>query len=184
MRLNLSRLGNWMRREVPPGRLVLLVLVSAIGFVGAHLFPGHSPTSARSAIPKPEQPAAAPCATLDSLRPRAGDHMTLPRVGFRWSFNPTPGSSPTISKASMIPSFLSGTDSVSTRPRLDISPRFILHLLGPGGHPEITKETSATEVRLNLTKGFSPGDCEWWVEALIPGAQSITSARERFALSQ
>lgn len=177
---------DWPRRDLPVRRLALLVFLGALGFLGVRLASHSAPTAKPSLEPEATPTNAG---TFSELRPRTGDHMALPRIGFRWTFDgqaaspksasTRPGASKNISQASMVPRFLSGSDSS----REDGAVRYVLHLAGPGGTPEITKESSEPSLRLNLKKDFPTGECEWWIEAFVPGQPPATSPRERFTLS-
>jgi hypothetical protein len=118
--------------------------------------------------------------------------MALPRIGFRWAFDgmrawthlKAAASSSSPSEASVVPPFLADKDSmgvVVTRAKQQV--RFLLHLVGPGGRPEIRTETTQPQVRLNLRNSLPPGEYEWWVEAFLPGMPPVCSPRERFALT-
>jgi len=87
--------------------------------------------------------------------------MTPPRIGFRWSFAPD---SAHADQASAV--------------------RFRIHLQGPSPAIEITRETSSSNLNVNLADSFPLGECEWWVEALMPIGPSLLSQRERFLLEQ
>jgi hypothetical protein len=181
MKRSLSLIRGLPKRDLPARRLAVLLFLGALGFLGARLFPANSGLVSKPSNPQPDK---TPTTSLFSgLRPKAGDHMTLPRLGFRWSFEMTPGSPRGVSQASIMPRFRSSSDSSNgTGTRGNI--RYVLHLVGPGGQPEITKESSEPELRVNLKKDFPPGDCEWWVEALIPGQPPVASEREKFTLSK
>ncbi len=114
--------------------------------------------------PPPEAPAATPAvaeAALDTpsfqdLRPRHGDVMARPRIGFRWIYRPAGGTG----------------DSV----------RYFLHLVGGDSTSEIVRESARSELNVDLAEQFPPGDCSWWVEARRPDGSRVRSRPERFLL--
>jgi hypothetical protein len=179
MKRMLGLMQNLPRREFRLRHLGLLVLLGAFATLGIrHASP---PTPGTAKAPNPSKPDSSVQPfhwALSKLRPRVGDRMTLPRIGFRWTFEAGGGS--TATQASLVPPFLSDTDSMKAAGTEAV--RFLLHLVGPGGKPEIVKETTTQEIRLDLKNGFPVGECEWWVEALLPGGNSVCSDRQRFVL--
>jgi hypothetical protein len=136
---------------------------------------------------RPESTAVVP-GSFKEMRPRAGDHLAFPRIGFRWAFDGVRAwtamrMTNSADQASMMPTLLSpdSLGGVMTRARQQV--RFLLHLVGPGGAPEIRQETTESQVRLNLRNTYPAGEYEWWVEAFLPGMPSVSSPRERFALT-
>ena len=93
------------------------------------------------------------------MRPRAGDRMAPPRLGFRWLYRP---------------------DSTGAPPPSDV--RFRVHLNGPGGAPQRIVESNTTEATLDLDDSFPLGACSWWIEAIRPGQASLRSQAETFDL--
>jgi hypothetical protein len=94
------------------------------------------------------------------MRPRAGDKMTLPRVGFRWIWSP---------------------DSArATVPSTQV--KFRVHLVSSDGGHEVTRQSAESRAHVNLRDGFPIGECQWWVEALVPGYPPVRSAKQTFLL--
>jgi hypothetical protein len=96
------------------------------------------------------------------MRPRADDKMTLPRIGFRWTWSPD-------SARAAIP-----TAQIKYR----------VHLVSADGAHEVTRQVSVPEAAMNLRDNFPTGKCEWWVEVLTPGLPPVCSAKETFTLEQ
>jgi hypothetical protein len=139
-----------------------LVLLGVLGVaVVRALLPGRTAFEATPALTS----AADSLAVTDpkafrSLRPRVGDKMTPPRIGFRWTWVP---------------------DSArATVPANQV--KFRVHLVSSDGTHEITRQVGDSRVHVNLRDDFPTGDCQWWVEALVPGWPSVCSARETFLL--
>jgi hypothetical protein len=177
MKRMLGLMQNLPRLVLPVRHLGMLVLLGALAVLGIRHFPGPSPLKA----PEPSKPTSGVQPfhwALSKLRPRLGDRMTLPRIGFRWSLEGTDGAP--VSQASLVPPFFTHTDSMKAAGSHAV--RFLLHLVGPGGKPEIVQETTTQEMRLDLKNGFPVGECEWWVEARMPGGTSVCSDRQRFVL--
>jgi hypothetical protein len=166
-----------MPRRIPPRRLAVLLFLGALGMVGLRSFTSHPSTPAKPQAPDPQKGTTA-AGDFGGMRPRKGDHMTPPRIGFRWKFDlqkRSGDSSP--SQASMMPSFFNRSDSTDAQ-----GIKYVLHVVGPGGQ-EITRETAKPNLRLNLKKNdLPPGECEWWVEACVPGLPPVASPREHFVL--
>lgn len=141
-------------------RLLLAVGAAALALAAALVASRSLGPSAPK--PSPEQaPGIDAASGIDTvafrqLRPRNGDHMAPPRIGFRWSFPPDSV----------------GADGV----------RFRLHIQGPDGVQEITRETGDTHLNVDLAPSFPLGECEWWVEAIRPGKPGLRSKAERFRL--
>jgi hypothetical protein len=176
MKRMLGLMQSLPRLVLPVRHLGVLALLGALAFLGVR----HSPAPAPVKAPEPSKPVSGVQPfhwALSKLRPRLGDRMTLPRVGFRWSLE---RGDATVAQASLVPPFLSDTDSMKAAGTHAV--RFLLHLVGPGGKPEIVRETTTQEVRLDLKDGFPVGECEWWVEARMPGGTSVCSDRQRFVL--
>ncbi len=209
-------------RNLPVRRVAWVVLVGALGIVGLQFLAGHKAQPAKPANREPDKKAVDLSAVFRGLRPCAGDCMTPPRIGFRWTFDasrlPAPGEpaaasggvasgsttsstgpaqdrdvaarslrdagSAGVSKASIMPGFLTGADSIRVPGfgRHDV--RYRIHVLGAGGKTEIVTETDQPRVTLNLTAGFPIGECQWWVEALLPGRDPVCSPREKFTLQR
>jgi hypothetical protein len=184
MRRALLLMQKVLRCAVPARRLVVLCFLGALGMIGIHMLPARGPAPAGPPTPTPQKGSPAPVAgEFSGMRPHAGDHMTPPRLGFRWKYALPERSAAEGAprQASMVPPFFSRLDS-SAAGREGV--RFTLHLLGPGGGPEITREARSGGVRLNLKGALSPGECEWWVEAAVPGQAPVSSPRERFILTR
>ncbi len=236
MRQPFRLMNKLPRRDLPVRRLALFVFVGALGVVGLRFLAGHQTAAPKRPTPEPDKKALDLTAVFRSLRPRAGDLMAPPRIGFRWVFDPsrlqaapaqagsaaaqpagdtasgtgslasgdsqpvqtTPAAAEparlkrrgrtaasTAARASLMPPFLSG-DSLRL-PNFgsrDPQVRYRVHLLGPGGKTEIVTETDEPRVTLNLTRAFPPGECEWWVEAILPGRAPVASPREKFTLQR
>lgn len=158
-------------RSLPGGPRVLLLLVLGVlgvaGLIGAAalLHPGRAPR----ALPKgPEEEAAAAGAgatpsaapgVFSRMRPRSGDRMAWPRIGFRWSFQPDGDT-------------LAAGAGVTYR----------VHVAGPGGEPTRVVESDAPEATLDLDDRFPFGECSWWIEASRPGHTTLRSPTETFEL--
>jgi hypothetical protein len=188
MKRMLSLLQRLPVRKIPVRRVLMLFVLGMLGLLGLRTPPAPV-TPVPKAVPgRIDGSAPAPPGSFQAMRPRLGDHMTLPRIGFRWAFDGVRawthmGGTGTASEASMVPSFPSG-DSIGvavSRARQQV--RFLLHLVGPGGGPEIRQETTQSQVRLNLRNTLPPGEYQWWVEAFVPGMPPVSSPRERFALT-
>jgi hypothetical protein len=181
MKRSVSLIRTLPRRDIPARRLATLLFLGTLGLLGIRLLSGPAAHTAKPSAPRPNDAPASTVSPFAEMRPRPGDHMTLPRIGFRWVFDLTGAKPQAVSQASMVPPFLARIDS--TRGSRQDGTRFVLHLVGPGGQPEITKESTEPNMRLNLKKDFPTGDCEWWVEAVVSGQPPLVSPRERFILS-
>jgi hypothetical protein len=195
--------GFWSGRTLRFRRLGLMVLLGVLGLLGIRMATGPTVSTPpkKSAEPRPVSGAG----FFRQLRPRAGDLMALPRIGFRWVFEGTARDSsdrpaksvaegvvqalsratgpdhPGVSQATFLPRLSTPGDTVGSS--LDSGRvRFRFHLVGPGGFPKIDRESDRPELQLDLQKGFPVGECVWWVEALRPGLPIVSSPQERFAL--
>ncbi len=95
------------------------------------------------------------------MRPGPDDTMALPRLGFVWEFD--------IPEASV-----QGVEVEEIR--------FVVHVAHPSGEPHDTLGTWHSEAVMNLHPDFRPGDCTWWVEAILPDRSVIQSPRSDFTL--
>lgn len=183
MRRILGLVGRIPRRRIPVHHVLLLVFFTLLALLGVRNGRAPAGPAAKEAT-KPQSKPLLSLVRFSRLRPRTGDHMVLPRIGFRWSFGPgseAAGDSGAAEQASFVPSsFLSGADSIRAAGTNAI--RFLLHLVGPGGRPEIVRETTASEINLDLKGKLPAGECEWWVEAKLPGHDPVCSGKERFVL--
>jgi len=197
----------WSGRAPGPRRLGLMVLLGVLGLLGIKMAAGPGLTPSPAPKNQPEPRSLSDSGLFSQLRPRAGDMMALPRIGFRWAFelarrdsggrsdrSVTQGVAGALSRmagsgstrtrqASLVPPILVPPDSTGTSGDSG-SVKFRFHLAGPGGSPEIDQETDRPEIQLTLTKDFPVGECEWWVEAIRPGLPVVTSPRERFTLQR
>jgi hypothetical protein len=97
---------------------------------------------------------------FQGMRPRAKDKMAPPRIGFRWNWIPD-----------------------STRAAVPLKQvKFRVHLVSSDGAHEVTRQVSESQTHVNLRDTFPVGECQWWVEALVPGHPPVRSARETFIL--
>jgi hypothetical protein len=181
MKRSLSLIRKLPRRDVPARRLAVLLFLGALGLLGFRFVSTQAGHPAKPATPRPGGSPTPAASFFAGLRPRLGDHMTLPRIGFRWAFDPSGKDAQNVTQASLVPSFLARPDSAASA--MGEKVRYVLHLLGPGGAPEVTKESSESSLRMNLRKDFPTGECEWWVEAYVPGQPPLVSPKERFVLS-
>lgn len=88
--------------------------------------------------------------------------MTPPRIGFRWIWVPD--------------------STMASRPPGPV--RFRVHLVSSDGAHEVTRQVTESHTQVNLRDTFPTGECQWWVEALVPGRRPIRSAKETFLLEQ
>jgi len=168
-------------RAVAAVRWSLLMVLGILSALGVHHAGTRLSGQPAESAPTPERKAANLSTLFSGMRPRQGDRMAPPRIGFRWSFEDA-GAADGVVHASFMPPLRATADTTVAMAGKGI--RFLLHILGPGGKPEITKETLTPEVQLSLKEGFPEGECEWWVEALVPGAEPITSPRKKFVLDR
>lgn len=96
-----------------------------------------------------------------SMRPGPEDRMALPRLGFTWEFDPAAAS-------------LQGAEVEEVR--------YIVHVACPSGAPHDTAGTWQSEAVINLHPDFRPGECAWWVEAILPDGAVIRSPRSSFMI--
>jgi hypothetical protein len=169
-------------RRWPPRRIAAVVVLGVLGVLGIRSIPHHAAPVAPIG-PSPQKAGALPVGDFRELRPRAGDHMTPPRIGFRWKFDHGEFNETSSSQASMAPSVVPPFFSKRDSTRNGGTIRFVLHLIPAGGGAEVTKEADRDGVRINLSKSFPPGECEWWVEAVVPGEAPVVSPREHFVLT-
>jgi hypothetical protein len=141
-------------------RLAVLVVLGILGILGARtLFQGRPNTvPVPPAAPGTDSLGVTNAAAFRGLRPREGDKMTPPRIGFRWTWNP---------------------DSARVAPG---PVKFRVHLVSPDGAHEVSRQVSEPKAHVNLRDSFPTGKCEWWVEAIVPGSPPIRSAKQNFLL--
>ena len=149
-------------RRFPPTRRRFLW---AVGLGALVVLAGAAYLAARSRGPEPPAPVPVAVAVhtgppIDSLafrqlRPGLEDHMTKPRIGFRWVYRPPAGES----------------DSV----------RYRVRLTGSDGVTVLSGESWEPHMNLDLAEEFPPGECEWWVEAERSEGW-VRSVSERFLL--
>jgi hypothetical protein len=132
-------------------------LVAAAALIGARLLQPPAAKPPHPAQPAPDSTSARlDTLTFSQLRPREGDHMAPPRIGFRWSFR---------------------ADSAAGAETL-----FRVHLRSVERGVEVTRDTRESSLNVDLAPSYPLGPCEWWVEAIRPGHPVIRSRSESFRL--
>jgi hypothetical protein len=150
------------RHTVP--RVAGLVLLGAMGVLGARAFFHGVPNTKPVPAPPPGRDSlgVSDPGAFQGMRPRAKDKMTPPRIGFRWSWTPD-----------------------SARAAVPLKQvKFRVHLLSSDGVHEVTRSVAESQTHVNLRDTFPIGECQWWVEALVPGYPPVQSAKETFLLEQ
>ncbi|MCA9726548.1 MAG: hypothetical protein R3E12_08830 [Candidatus Eisenbacteria bacterium] len=103
------------------------------------------------------------------LRPRAGDVLVPPRIGFRWRY-------------------LAGADSVGelgsegSNPSAEDhgpAPAFRLQVVDSLNVPYVRTETRDSDIRVTLPPGTPPGIYAWWVECVAPDDTTVLAASDR-----
>jgi hypothetical protein len=150
------------RHTVP--RVAGLILLGVLGALGLRSSFQGAPNTKPVPMPPPgtDSLGVSDPGAFHGMRPRAEDKMTPPRIGFRWSWTP---------------------DSArATVPGRQV--RFRVHLISSDGTQEVTRSVSESQTHVNLRDTFPFGECQWWVEALVPGHPPVRSAKETFVLEQ
>ena len=148
------------RHTVP--RVAGLLLLGVLGVLGVRAIYEGAPNTKPMPPPLPgtDSVGVTDPGAFHSMRPRAEDKMTPPRIGFRWSWT-----------------------ADSARAAVPVGQvKFRVHLVSSDGTHEITRSVTDSEAHVNLGDTFPIGKCQWWVEALVPGHPPVRSATETFVL--